>query len=196
MAGGSQRRPAMAQQKSTIADDLIVGGPAIARELGMPDRQFYYLAANGRLGELGVEARPENLRRLAREIARPPRARQPIRDCSLIAMRDRLLAPAPSSIAFSKARSNETVRKMNLHMQKPPQRDESWGGSKLDQLGGVIEEKMRPRPHRVKLHRQRSPPLTSRSPRSTNASGPPTTPSRGRPISCARRTKRSPRPTR
>ena len=40
----------MAQQKSTIADDLIVGGPAIARELGMPDRQFYYLAANGRLG--------------------------------------------------------------------------------------------------------------------------------------------------
>ena len=28
---------------------------------------------------------------------------------------------------------------MNLHMQKPPQRDESWGGSKLDQLGGVIE---------------------------------------------------------
>jgi hypothetical protein len=33
----------------TIADDLIKGGPQIARELGIPYRQLTYLVANGRL---------------------------------------------------------------------------------------------------------------------------------------------------
>jgi hypothetical protein len=41
----------MAQKISTIADDLIIGGPNIARELGVPDRKFYYLAASGQLGD-------------------------------------------------------------------------------------------------------------------------------------------------
>jgi hypothetical protein len=53
----------MVKQKKNacLADDFIFGGPAIAKELGIPDRKLYYLAASGQLGDAVQKLGPKTL---------------------------------------------------------------------------------------------------------------------------------------
>jgi hypothetical protein len=49
------------QVSAAIKDDLIIGGPNIANELGIPYRQLTYLASTGQLGGAVKKLGPKKL---------------------------------------------------------------------------------------------------------------------------------------
>jgi hypothetical protein len=49
------------QVSAAIKDDLIIGGPNIANELGIPYRQLTYLASTGQLGDAIKKLGPKKL---------------------------------------------------------------------------------------------------------------------------------------